>query len=307
MLHKKLITLLFYLMLSTLMADKPYELTVAKIMQDPKWIGISPSNIHWSEDGKWIYFNWNPDGAESDSLYKVSPKGGDPKKVSPKERLALPARYGDYTKNFMKKVYAKNGDIFILDIKSGNTKQVTNTVGRESSPRFSGDEKSITYIADGNLYRWYTATGKTVQLTDFRKNKTEDDNEPKTAHEKWLKQEELKLITVLEKRKAKREKREETVENEKPKRPLEIVHGKKNVQNIQSSPDGKFVSFRLYKAANDAERTIVPSYVTESGFTTDLNAREKGLFFGPHLVREWEAGRVDSSVSRQQRPLDCEA
>lgn len=276
MLHKQLITLLFQAALSTiLLADKPYKLTVEKIMQDPKWIGISPSNIHWAEDGKWIYFNWNPDRVESDSLYKVSSKGGKPKKISPKERLALPARYGYYTKDFIKKVYAKNGDIFILDIKRGSTKQVTNTVASESYPRFSGDEKSITYIADGNLYSWEIATGRTVQLTDFRNNEKKDEDEPKTAHERWLKEEELKLITILDERRVKREKREEIQENEEPQRPLIIVHGEKKVQNIQASPNGKFVTFRLYKTAKDAERTIVPSYVTESGFTKDLSARNK--------------------------------
>src|SRR5687768_16223431 len=36
-------------------------LTVEKIMRDPKWIGVYPSNISWSEDGKQVYFNWNPE------------------------------------------------------------------------------------------------------------------------------------------------------------------------------------------------------------------------------------------------------
>ena len=67
-------------------------------MQDPKWIGTSPSNIYWSEDGKWIYFEWNPNGTTSDSLYKVSPKGGEPEKVSQKERIMLPSQYGNYRK-----------------------------------------------------------------------------------------------------------------------------------------------------------------------------------------------------------------
>ena len=100
MLKKSLIVICIVLMGATkLFGEKPYKLTVEKIMQDPKWIGISPSNVHWSEDGKWIYFNWNPEGAISDSLYKVSPNGGKPQKVSPKERQLLPSRYGDYSKD----------------------------------------------------------------------------------------------------------------------------------------------------------------------------------------------------------------
>ncbi len=32
-------------------------LTVDTIMQDPKWMGTSPTNVFWSEDGAWVYFN----------------------------------------------------------------------------------------------------------------------------------------------------------------------------------------------------------------------------------------------------------
>jgi dipeptidyl aminopeptidase/acylaminoacyl peptidase len=259
-----------------LFGEKPYKLTVEKIMQDPKWIGISPSNVHWSEDGKWIYFNWNPEGAISDSLYKVSPNGGKPQKVSPKERQLLPSRYGDYSKDWMKKVYAKNGDIFMQNIKNGNTTQITNTVDQESKPKFSGDEKSVTFISGGNIYRWAMAAGSVTQITDFREGEEKsEDKEPKTKHEKWLKQEELKLIGILEERKTKREKKEEIEDAEKPKRPLEIFFGSKVVQNVQLSPDGNYVTFQLHKAAKDAKRTIVPSYVAETGFTEDLNARDK--------------------------------
>ncbi|MCH2446742.1 MAG: prolyl oligopeptidase family serine peptidase [Candidatus Marinimicrobia bacterium] len=277
MLKKSLFVLCIVFMGATkLFGEKPYELTVAKIMEDPKWIGISPSNVHWSEDGKWIYFNWNPDGDISDSLYKVSPNGGKPQKVSPKERQLLPSRYGDYSKDWMKKVYAKNSDIFMQNIKNGNTTQITNTVDRESNPKFSGDEKSVTFISGGNIYRWAMAAGSVTQITNFREGEEKsEDKEPKTEHEKWLKQEELKLIGILEKRKTKREKRKEMEDAEEPKRPLEIFFGSKVVQNVQLSPDGNYVTFQLHKAAKDAKRTIVPSYVAETGFTEDLNARDK--------------------------------
>ena len=277
MLKKSLIALSIVLMGATkLFGEKPYELTVAKIMQDPKWIGISPSNVHWSEDGKWIYFNWNPDGDVSDSLYKVSQNGGKPQKVSPKERQLLPSRYGDYSKDWMKKVYAKNSDIFMQNIKNGNTTQITNTVDRESNPKFSGDEKSVTFISGGNIYRWAMAAGSVTQITNFREGEEKsEDKEPKTEHEKWLKQEELRLIGILEKRKTKREKRKEMEDAEEPKRPLEIFFGSKVVQNVQLSPDGNYVTFQLHKAAKDARRTIVPNYVEETGFTEDLNARDK--------------------------------
>lgn len=48
------------------------QLTVEKIMRDPKWMGTQPSNISWSWDGKQIFFSWNPDKNISDSTYAYS-------------------------------------------------------------------------------------------------------------------------------------------------------------------------------------------------------------------------------------------
>ena len=73
--------------------DKP-TLTVKKIMQDPKtWIGTSPSNPFWSEDGKTLYFYWNPEANPGDSLYKTTAAGTPPVKVSKQEEKDIAAHY----------------------------------------------------------------------------------------------------------------------------------------------------------------------------------------------------------------------
>src|SRR6478735_7506090 len=103
------------------------ELTVEKIMRDPKWIGVAPTNLSWSPDGKTLYFNWNPVNATSDSLYKITLQNRTPQKVSKKERMGLTSP-GSYNKLFTKMVYEKNGDIFLLDIPTNKITQITNTV-----------------------------------------------------------------------------------------------------------------------------------------------------------------------------------
>ncbi|MBK8749286.1 MAG: hypothetical protein IPM04_16145 [Saprospiraceae bacterium] len=40
------------------------KLTIQKIMQDPKWIGVSPKQVSWGFDNN-VYFMWNPDNATS--------------------------------------------------------------------------------------------------------------------------------------------------------------------------------------------------------------------------------------------------
>lgn len=50
-------------------AQQISPLTVEKIMRDPKWMGVAPSNYRWSADSKKVFFNWNPENKEKDALY----------------------------------------------------------------------------------------------------------------------------------------------------------------------------------------------------------------------------------------------
>ena len=110
----------------------------------------------------------------------------------------------------------QNGDIFLLDIKSGRIRQITNTVGKESDPNFTHDEKKITFMRDDNLYLWRIDNGETIQLTDFREGKKKpEEEEPKTDQEKWVKEEELRLIRILKERKDKKELAKEIREAER--------------------------------------------------------------------------------------------
>ena len=60
------------------------------------------------------------------------------------------------------------------------------------------------------------------------------------------------------------------------KEELRVINiGERNLQGLSLSPDGRFVSYRLIQQASNAKATIVPSYVTESGYTVDLPGRTK--------------------------------
>ncbi|MEX1203146.1 MAG: DPP IV N-terminal domain-containing protein, partial [Ferruginibacter sp.] len=163
----RLFTLVCLLSSSSLLAQNSLgKLTVDKIMRDPKWIGSSPSNPRWSADGKTLYFNWNPDRAPADSLYAISANNYVPKKVSVKERQDM-MMAGALLYNSKKTayVYAKSGDIFYVDVKSGKTRRVLQTTDLESNPQFSFNETKLVFSRLQNLYAWDILTGETMQLT----------------------------------------------------------------------------------------------------------------------------------------------
>ena len=261
-------------------SPKP-ALTVEAIMQDPRqWTGTSPSGMFWSDDSRTIYFNWNPTKALGDSLYKIVLPGGryvpatKPVKVAINERRMLPTGDAQYNRARTLRIYDKYGDLFLLDRQTGRVRTLTSTVDRESNPVFSGDEKAVLFTRASNLYRIDLATGLTEQLTNFDPG-AKKPTPSSTSQESWLKRDQLALFDVLRQRKAKRDEAERDTKAEQPRRPKTIYTEGKTVMNASLSPDSRIVTFALMKPATGAKSTIVPSFVTESGFTEDLPARTK--------------------------------
>jgi len=271
---------LFALFASVLLAQEAPQslapLTVQKIMRDPAWIGHSPQRPFWSADGQRLYFSWNPENAQSDSLYRVSKGGGVPEKVSRQERRSLPPRWGvSWSRCKTQMLYSRDGDLFLRHVKNGKETRLTETAARETSPVFSGDEEAVIYRRDNNLYSLPLSGGPLRQITFFTSGKgraAHQKNNKKNAQEQYLGDESVALSTVLAERKTAREASHAAREAEKSPAPLEIALGGKRLRELQLSPDHRFVVFTTSKAAKGNRRTIVPSYVTESGYVEDLNA-----------------------------------
>ncbi len=251
------------------------QLTIEKIMADPKIsVGALPSNITWSEDSKMVYFNWNPESKKADSLYAVSVADKKPNKVSAEMRRALPSPFGNYNREKTKKVYSKNGDIYLMDLKSMSNRLIINTIDNESHPYFNLKGDKILFTKSSNLYSFNIETGDWAQLTNFQTSNSKPDSKL-SEQEKWLKNDQLSLFDILKERADKKKEGEQNDKSDKPKRPKEIFTDDKFVDNIVLSPDERFITYRLYKSATGEKRTIVPNYVTESGFTEDIPARTK--------------------------------
>jgi dipeptidyl aminopeptidase/acylaminoacyl peptidase len=296
---KKLLTLLLLAASTGAIAQKLDTLTIEKIMRDPKWIGISPSNIRWSDDSKHLYFNWNLNNTERDELFSITPADTKPIKVSIDEQKAFPSGYGAINKARTLKLYEKNGDIYLEDIKTGKILQLTNTVEREANPLFSSDDSKVIYTTGGNLFSMSLNGGGITQLTNFSTNAAapaqsagrrrggrtaNTDEAAGNEQENWLKAEQLELFDIIKLQA--RDKKLDSIEQKElePKKLKEIGTDGRSVSSLELSPDGRYITYRLVKYPDNEKRTIVPDYVTASGFTEDIQNREK--VGGPQAVSE---------------------
>ncbi len=293
------------------------ELTVEKIMRDPKWIGNSPSNAFWGMDSKTVYFSWNPENKTADSVYQFSTGAATPVKAGYMEVQKTTAINNNvYNTAQTQYVYTYRGDIYWVDVKTSKTIRVTNTEEAEAAPKFMMNDEWIVYNKNQQLFGWNTKTGVTQQLTNItrsaettaapafggrgagggftgntgggfsgnaggfnRNNAAANSGASALTQDGWLQQEQLALFEVLKERKQKRDQRNDFT---KANRYIgtdtlkSIGIGDKILQGLSISPDGRFVTYRLFQApAASGKNTIVPDYVTESGYTTDIPGRTK--------------------------------
>lgn len=268
-------------------------LSIREIMKGEDFVGYLPENSRWTEDGKSILFSWNPDQDTLRSTYKVDVDSNKISKLTITEQRRIPGSGGSYNHAYTKKVYEKNGDIFLLDLKSNQISQITNTISRESKPLFSGDEQWIIYRLTDNLFAWNIENGSTSQLSNFISGNEKE--EPASNEMKdWLERDQLAYFEILQKRKSDKRSREYRNEQIKPKRPKDIYLGKKQLLSMTISPDLNHIIYQLMARASN-EGTMVPDFVKKSGFTQDLKSRDK-VGSKQHRYETWIFDRkVDSA------------
>ncbi|MCK0189862.1 prolyl oligopeptidase family serine peptidase [Arenibacter sp. F20364] len=247
------------------------SLSIKKIMQGDDFVGHLPSNPQWSLDGQTLYFDWNPEKAQNDSLYAYHLKSAKTIKTDFETSYSLPSTNGVYNPDRSLKVYSKRGDIFLLNLKTRGLIPITQTEEYESAPHFTDNGTKIAYRQGKNLFTWDIANGSTVQLTKIKSAKSEDE---KSAKDQWLYEDQLGLFEVLRERKKKKDNAEEMKKRFEAKGPIPLDPDDKSIYNQRISPTGNYITYLATKSPTN-KGTIVPHYVTESGYTEDESTRSK--------------------------------
>ena len=283
---------------------RAFDLSVANIMRGPELYGREPSNVAWSADGAWIYFQWAPPGSKwNDPVrpYRVRAAGGAPERVSDAhmDTVAASLADGPTTRDGRTRAVASRGDLYLLDTRTGTTRRLTETVAAESDPRFSADERSLLFTREGNAYALTLATGAVRQLTDIRTGPAPRDSVRPTGARGALERDQRDLLEVVRDRaradsiaRAERE-----AADSRRLRPVYLPAGER-AAGLSVSPSLRTAVLLTASNPPGAPRlTQVPTYVTASGFTEEIGARTK---VGEGNVR-FRAYRLDLATGRLQQ------
>jgi dipeptidyl aminopeptidase/acylaminoacyl peptidase len=273
--------LLAFLLASRANPSAKFALTIDNIMRGPELYGYAPSDVRWSGDGERIYFQWKQASdprLKPPDTYVVGRDGSGLRKLSDAEAKLAPPGVGSRTRDRKRTVYSREGDIFYYDASTGITRQITKTEDAETNPHFTQDEKRVAFTRANNLYvvSLDNDAPATEELTDIRPagSPLPPEEVKGTASQEALKKDAKDLFDVIRERSAEREEHEAKRKQEHPRKPFILQTGQ-TVAALQLTPDEKYVIASIHEPSTGAKRTVVPNFVTESGYTEDVESYEK--------------------------------
>ncbi len=241
-------------------------LTVEKIMRDPKWMGTSPSNYRWSDNSRYLYFNWNPEGKDKSQVYRLDV--ASKKYELSSDSLAKLDEAPQYIFNQDKTlaVFEREGDLYVKN--KEKVKRLTETIERENPLSFLLNDE-LVFQRNENVYTLDLNNNTVRQLTNFQRGVAPKAGQKLSDQDEWLKKDQEQLFEVFKEEDRLKDKTKKK-ENKKT-----LYLGDAYLGGLSVSPDGQFITYRLIYPAKGNRNTIVPDFITRSGYVEDLNMRTK--------------------------------
>ncbi len=258
-----------------------FELSIRNVMRGPEHLGSSPAAVRWTDDGRWVYFRWLPGGSAWDAqaaLYRVPAQGGIPEKLDDAAaRAAAPLiSEGDLSPDRRRRVTAVEGDLYLVDRRTLETRRLTHTADAEGSPLFSTDGSAVLFRRGNDLYRLTLSTGALEQLTRIVAGPEPKDPPAAEGQRKFLEDQQLELFEHIRREKARddlRKARQAAADSLEPK--TVYIDKEERVVSLDPTRDGRFALVRAARQATGAKSTIVPDWITADGYTRDISGRTK--------------------------------
>ena len=247
-------------------AQPTAPLTLEQVMADPDWIGPPVEDAWWRWDGRAVEYQLKREGTGIRDTWRQSIDGkGLAVRVNDADRGDLDASGTVYDRDGRRSAFARNGDIFVRELRSGALQQLTRTSEAESRPQWA-DDGGLVWRAGNDWYRW---NGRQVQQAAAPRA---EDAPGKPPEADALRDRQFALLRTLKddkaRRDAAREQDEHWARTDPTRAPLPLYLGKDvRIADSALSPDGRWLLVVTQQAKGDAGKEgQMPKYVTESGY-----------------------------------------
>ncbi|HJR13072.1 MAG TPA: prolyl oligopeptidase family serine peptidase [Rhodanobacteraceae bacterium] len=250
-----------------------HKLSLEQIMADPDWIGPPVEEAYWSVDDRSIYFKLKRKGSSIRDLYRVAADGGTPEKLSDAE-LANADGPAVFDRARARAAFLRHGDVFVREVASGTTRQLTRDNESKSGLQISADGTLVSWNQGEGWYVWNAATGVVAPAATL---KTEDN--PADAKPDQMERLQLNLFSTLRADKADKDavrEHDDKLDAENPARsPAPFYLGDKvHVAMTSLSPNARWMLVVTRPEGHQrGKRPVVVHYVNDSGYPETEPAR----------------------------------
>jgi dipeptidyl aminopeptidase/acylaminoacyl peptidase len=243
------------------------ELTIKQIMADQDWVARSPSSAYWMADGSGVLYQQKREGSVVSDWYHL-PLGGEEAHKVPLEKLHNYA-YNDGVYNADRSLlaYTFEGNVFVRDLATEQTRQLTRDEARQTQLLFLTDGR-LAFREGNDFFAVDVATGMTEQLVALAtRSKPEAVSEPKD----FIAAEQVELIKFVQQERRNRQARADQDEalqaanTSLAPQPFYLGDNKQIVAaSLSPAGDKMVVAITTPQSWRD-EGDIMPNYVAEDG------------------------------------------
>ena len=251
--------------------------TLEQAMAHPDWLGRQPQQPYWSDDSESIYYRRKRQSVEQSDLYRVSIDGETTEQIYPEDFSEIDIDSDVIAPNGRLKVYAREGDIYVKNLRNDEINQLTRTAATESSPLFTADSAKVIFNREDIILVRDLENGLEYQAADIR-----FENPPADEENSYLDDQQLRLFDIIQLQEE-REELEEEFENENQnlddaRVDLPYYLGEDN--ELMASALSPNEEWLLLAIRNKTERTpgregSMPAYVTASGYVENREVRSR--------------------------------
>ncbi|MGH7505378.1 MAG: TolB family protein, partial [Longimicrobiales bacterium] len=263
-------------------ATAGFKLTVQNIMRGPELVGEAPDDIRWTDDGRWILFRWKPGGRpwdEEPALYRVPATGGSPERLSDEaaDSLAPLMASGPRSPDGRWRAVSSGGDLFLIDRADATLRRLTRTREVEGEPVFGNAGQTLFFVSENNVFALELDGNALRQITDIRTGPAPDEPEQVEGQHSFLESQQRELFEHIRLETEERERDRERGEDRRERDPLKTVYldREERVSDVAIEPFGRYVLLTTTRPSDDGQRTIIPQWVTASGYTETREVRTK--------------------------------
>ena len=245
-------------------------LKLEEIMKGNGFTGVSPENERWSLDGQKVYFDWNPNNELGTSTYFW-------KRGLSQPELATTAESA-FSKMDMKKssntdvyYYIEKGRLFSYALKSKTIKKLFQQSSPITNLQISTVLGILYFRQNENLFQFNVNEGSVIQVTNFRKGKSD---EKAAEKESFLKTQQEELFQFVKDQEALKKWNLAKSKETKSDFAKPYFYGKNTFGSLKVDPKGKFATFRLIEES-DRKREKMEVFITADGYNQIEETKEK--------------------------------